>query len=60
MRDLQANLGDDWILRVSIQGDDAWLTAEKDDGTQRVEARAAAVVAEVVELLNERGGRGPA
>ena len=60
MRDLQANLGDDWILRVSIQGEDAWLTAEKDDGTQRVEARAAAVLAEVVELLNERGGRAPA
>ena len=60
MRDLQANLGDDWILRVSVQGEDAWLTAEKDDGSQHVEARAADVLAEVVELLNESGGRAPA
>ena len=58
MRDLQASLGDDWILRVSLQGEDAWLTAEKDDGSQHVEAAAADVLAEVVELLNERGGRG--
>jgi hypothetical protein len=57
MRELQANLGDDWVLRVSIQGEHAWLTAEKDDGSQRVEARAAHVLAEVVDLLNERGGR---
>jgi hypothetical protein len=60
MRDLQANLGDDWILRVSIQGEDAWLTAEKYDGSQHVEARAANVLAEVVELLNEHGGRASA
>ena len=57
LRDLQANLGDNWILRVSLQGEDAWLTAEKDDGSQHVEARAAHVLAEVVELLNESGGR---
>jgi hypothetical protein len=57
MRNLQADLGDDWILRVSIQGEDAWLTAEKDDGSQHVQSRAADVLAEVVELLNERGGR---
>ena len=57
MRDLQAKLGDDWILRVSIQGEDAWLTAEKDDGSQHVEAPAADVLADVVELLNESGGR---
>ena len=60
MRDLQANLGDDWILRVSIQGEHAWLTAEKDDGSQRVEAPAAHVLAEVVYLLKERGGRASA
>ena len=53
MRDLQANLGDDWILRVSIQGEYAWLTAEKDDGSQHVEAPAADVLAEVVELLKK-------
>ena len=57
MRDLQANLGDDWILRVSIQGEHAWLTAEKDDGSQRVEAPTASVLSEAVVLLNEGGGR---
>jgi hypothetical protein len=57
MRDLQSNLGDDWIVRVCVQGDYAWLTAEKDDGSQYVEAPAADVLAEVVELLNLSGGR---
>jgi hypothetical protein len=60
MRDLQANLGDDWILRVSVHGEDAWLTAEKDDGRQHVEAPAADVLAEMVELINESGGRASA
>src|SRR5918994_1991685 len=60
LRDLQASLGDNWILRVSLQGEDAWLTAEKDDGSQHVEARAAHVLTEVVELLNESGGRASA
>ena len=57
MRELQADLGEDWILRFSVQGDDAWLTAEKDDGSQRVEAPTADVLVEAVELLNEAGGR---
>ena len=57
MHELQAELGEDWILRFSVQGDDAWLTAEKDDGTQRVEAPTASVLYEAVELLNEGGGR---
>jgi hypothetical protein len=57
MRELQAELGEDWILRFSVQGDDAWLTAEKDDGSQRVEAPTAAVLSEAVGLLNEGGGR---
>jgi hypothetical protein len=57
MHELQAELGDDWILRFSVQGDDAWLTAEKDDGSQRVEAPTASVLSEVVALLNEGGGR---
>ena len=57
MRELQAELGEDWILRFSVQGDAGWLTAEKDDGTQRVEAPDAAVLVEAVALLNERGGR---
>ena len=57
LRDLQANLGDDWILRFSVQGEDTWLTAEKDDGSQHVEAPDSDVLADVVELLNEGGGR---
>jgi hypothetical protein len=57
MRELQAELGEDWILRFSVQGDDGWLTAEKDDGSQRLEAPAASVLIEAVGLLNERGGR---
>jgi hypothetical protein len=57
MRELQAELGEDWILRFSVQGDEAWLTAEKDDGSQRVEAPTAEVLSEAVGLLNEAGGR---
>jgi len=57
MRELQSQLGEDWILRFSVQGDAGWLTAEKDDGSQRVEAPTAPVLSEVVELLNEGGGR---
>jgi hypothetical protein len=57
MHELQAELGDDWIVRFSVQGDDAWLTAEKDDGSQRLEAPTADVLVEAVELLDESGGR---
>ena len=57
MRELQAELGEDWILRFSVQGDAGWLTAEKDDGSQRLEAPTAAVLSEAVALLNEGGGR---
>ena len=57
MHELQAELGEDWILRFSVQGDDAWLTAEKDDGSQRVVAPTASVISEAVALLNEGGGR---
>jgi hypothetical protein len=57
MHDLQADLGEDWILSFSVQGDDAWLTAEKDDRSQRVESPYASALAEAVELLNESGGR---
>jgi hypothetical protein len=57
MYDLQAELGEDWILRFSVQGDEAWLTAEKEDGSQRVQAPTAWVLSEAVELLNEGGGR---
>ena len=57
MHKLQAQLGEDWILRFSVQGDEAWLTAETDDGSQRVEAPTALVLVQAVELLNEGGGR---
>jgi hypothetical protein len=57
MHELQEELGEDWILSFSVKGDDAWLTAEKDDGTQRLEAPSAAVLSEAVQLLNEGGGR---
>jgi hypothetical protein len=57
MQELQAELGEDWVLRFSVQGDDAWLTAEKEDGSQRVEAPNASVLSEAVGLINEAGGR---
>jgi hypothetical protein len=57
MRELQAELGEHWILRFSVRGDEGWLTAEKDDGSQRVEAPDASVLIEAVGLINERGGR---
>jgi hypothetical protein len=57
MHELQAELGDDWILRFSVHGEDEWLTAEKDDGSQRLEAPMAATIVEAVTLLNEGGGR---
>jgi hypothetical protein len=53
MHELQAELGEDWILRFSVQGGDAWLTAEKQDGSQHVEGPSAEVLLEAVELLNE-------
>jgi hypothetical protein len=57
MRDFQAELGEDWILRFSVHGDDAWLTAEKDDGSRRVEGQTAAEIAEAVAKIEEGGGR---
>ena len=57
MHELQAQLGEDWILRFSVQGDEGWLTAEKDDGSQRLEAQTASVLLEAVELLNEADRR---
>ena len=57
MHEWQAKLGEDWVLSFSVQGEDGWLTAEKGDGTQRLEAQTAAVLLEAVELLDEGGGR---
>ena len=57
MRDLQQELGDDWIVRFSVQGDDAWLTAEKEDGSQRLEAPTAGVLVKAAKQLDRAGGR---
>jgi hypothetical protein len=57
MHELQAKLGEDWILSFSVHGDEGWLTAERGDGSQRLEAQTAAVLLDAVELLNEGGGR---
>ena len=58
MHQLQEDLGEDWIVRFSVQGDEAWLTAEKQDGSQHVEGATADVLREAVELLDEGGGGG--
>jgi hypothetical protein len=57
LRQLQGELGEDWILYFSIQGKDTWLTAEKDDASQRVEAPNPSVLTQAVKVLNEGGGR---
>jgi hypothetical protein len=57
MRELQAELGEDWVLRFSVQGEDAWLTAEKPGEAQRVEAPDAQGLLPIIEAINEGGGR---
>src|SRR5919106_4446144 len=57
MHELQAELGEDWVLRFSVQGDDAWLTAEKPDEDQRVDAPDAHGLLPIVDAINEGGGR---
>jgi hypothetical protein len=57
MHELQAELGEDWVLRFSVQGDDAWLTAEKEAEGHRVEAPDAQGLVPIVEAINESGGR---
>jgi predicted secreted protein len=59
MHELQAELGEEWILRFSVHGEDGWLTAEKQDATQRVEAPDAQRLVTIVEAINEGGGRQP-
>jgi hypothetical protein len=57
MHDLQTELGEDWLLRFSVFNGDAWLTAEKADGSQHVEAPTASVLVKAAKLLDRRGGR---
>jgi hypothetical protein len=54
---LQQRLGDDWTLLYAVHGGEAWLTAESQDATQRIEAPSADVLVKVVELLKQGGGR---
>jgi hypothetical protein len=57
MHELQGELGEDWVLRFSVQDGDAWLTAEKRDGSQRVEAPNAMGLIPIVDAIEEGGGR---
>lgn len=57
MHELQAELGEEWVLHFSVQDGDAWLTAEKPGEDQRVEAPDAQGLLPIVEAINERGGR---
>jgi hypothetical protein len=54
---LQQWLGDEWTLYYAVHGDDAWLIAETQDASQRLEAANAEVLVQAVGLLNESGGR---
>jgi hypothetical protein len=57
MRDFQAELGPDWILRLSVHGRDRWLTAEKRDGSQHVEAPDPEALMSMVDAVNENAAR---
>ena len=57
MHDLQAELGPDWILRFSVHGQDGWLTAEKQDASQHVEAPDAEGLVKMVNAVNESAAR---
>lgn len=54
---LQQFLGEDWTLFYAVHGDDAWLIAETQDASQRLEAANAEVLVQAVALLNQGGGR---
>jgi hypothetical protein len=57
MHDLQAELGRDWIVRFSVHGQDGWLTAEKQDASQHVEAPDAEALVRIVHAVNESAAR---
>ena len=52
MYELQSELGKDWIVRFSVQNDEGWLTADKEDGSQHLEAPTAEILREAVALLD--------
>jgi hypothetical protein len=53
MHDLQAEFGPDWIVRFSVHGNDGWLTAEKQDASQHVEAPDAEGLVRMVQAVNQ-------
>jgi hypothetical protein len=55
MHELQAELGDDWILRFSVHGEDGWLTAEKQDSSQRVEGETADELLKAFDEIDSEG-----
>jgi hypothetical protein len=57
LRELQKELGKEWILYFCVHGKNTWLTAEKDDASQRLEAPNAEVLTKAVKVLSEGGGR---
>ena len=57
MHDFQAELGADWILRFSVHGHDRWLTAEKQDASQHVEAPDPEGLVKMVDAVNENVAR---
>jgi len=57
MHDLQAELGPDWILRFSVHEQNRWLTAEKQDASQHVEAPDAEGLVKMVNAVNENAAR---
>ena len=59
MYELQADLGDEWILHFTVKGEKGWLTAEREDGSQRVEAPDAQSLVTIVDAIDECGGREP-
>jgi hypothetical protein len=59
MHELQDDLGEEWVLHFSVLGDDGWLTAERRDGTQRVEAPDAQRLVTIIDTIDECGGRQP-
>jgi hypothetical protein len=59
MYELQADLGEAWVLHFSVQGGDGWLTAETQDGAQHVEAPDAQRLASIIDTIDECGGRRP-
>jgi hypothetical protein len=60
MHELQARLGDDSILRFSVHGGESWLTAEKQDSSQRVEAATTEQLVKIVEATDAQGDDGAA